>query len=317
MRNSVSYDTFDDAPRFGELNKLLPVMVVVATITFLYVEYVFLHGLRLLQFDLPPGARDANMIQRGVTQLSIFHGITFLLLYCFGKCLLRFPGTIPEGSEWDLSATQNEAFPDGDAKGVEVKETKHSGERRHCKWCLKYKPDRCHHCRICNTCVLRMDHHCPWVYNCIGFRNHKYFFLLLVYAAIDLVFIVTTMFESVWWSTRTDVAVSMMFSLAIGEGFAAFLAVITCVFLGFHIWLMVKAMTTLEFCEKSVKKASYNSSIYSQDVYQNICAVLGSQPLLWLLPVSLPSGDGISWETEEGRDVGKKPKKASSLNAGD
>ena len=49
-----------------------------------------------------------------------------------------------------------------------------------------------------------MDHHCPWVYNCIGFRNHKYFILLLIYSAIDLIFITVTMFESVWWSTRID-----------------------------------------------------------------------------------------------------------------
>ena len=69
---------------------------------------------------------------------------------------------------------------------------------------LYFASCRCHHCRVCNICVLRMDHHCPWVYNCIGFRNHKYFILLLIYSAIDLIFITVTMFESVWWSTRID-----------------------------------------------------------------------------------------------------------------
>merc|ERR1719203_1821281 len=127
---------------------------------------------------------------------------------------------------WELAPDSG-----GSAQASRLIETKHSGERRHCKWCLKYKPDRCHHCRICNMCVLRMDHHCPWVYNCIGFRNHKFFFLLLVYAAIDLVIINFTMFDSVWWSTRIDVSVAMMFALVSGETFATFLMVLTTTFL--------------------------------------------------------------------------------------
>lgn len=51
----------------------------------------------------------------------------------------------------------------------------------YCLKCKNSKPPRTHHCRYCDRCILRMDHHCPWLGNCIGFENHKYYFLLLFY----------------------------------------------------------------------------------------------------------------------------------------
>ena len=36
---------------------------------------------------------------------------------------------------------------------------------KHCKKCNLPKPPRAHHCSICKRCVLRMDHHCPYISN--------------------------------------------------------------------------------------------------------------------------------------------------------
>lgn len=34
---------------------------------------------------------------------------------------------------------------------------------RWCSRCNAPKPPRAHHCSVCRRCVLKMDHHCPWV----------------------------------------------------------------------------------------------------------------------------------------------------------
>jgi len=53
-----------------------------------------------------------------------------------------------------------------------------------CSKCETWKPERCHHCKICGFCVLKMDHHCPWIGVCIGIKNYKAFCLFKTYACL-------------------------------------------------------------------------------------------------------------------------------------
>lgn len=63
---------------------------------------------------------------------------------------------------------------------------------RWCDECASPKPPRVHHCSVCRACVLKMDHHCPWVSNCVGARNYPYFLRLLAWGVLCAAFFVAT-----------------------------------------------------------------------------------------------------------------------------
>ncbi|KAI1097295.1 ankyrin [Jackrogersella minutella] len=53
-------------------------------------------------------------------------------------------------------------------------------ESNFCVTCMIRTPLRSKHCRRCQRCIAKHDHHCPWVNNCVGVNNHRHFFLYLV-----------------------------------------------------------------------------------------------------------------------------------------
>ena len=53
-----------------------------------------------------------------------------------------------------------------------------------CSVCNGFKSPRAHHCRSCGRCVIKMDHHCPWINNCVGHENHATFTRFVLHAPL-------------------------------------------------------------------------------------------------------------------------------------
>jgi hypothetical protein len=53
--------------------------------------------------------------------------------------------------------------------------------KKNCKLCKVKRIPYSEHCSSCKGCVINKDHHCPWIGNCIGIFNHKYFLLTIFY----------------------------------------------------------------------------------------------------------------------------------------
>ena len=57
-------------------------------------------------------------------------------------------------------------------------------QKKPCVTCNIIRPETCSHCSVCDNCIIGMDHHCYYISNCVGIRNHKNFYLFLIFGTI-------------------------------------------------------------------------------------------------------------------------------------
>ena len=125
-----------------------------------------------------------------------------------------------------------------------------------CKVCKDIKPLRTHHCSICGLCIIKMDHHCPWINNCIGQNNHRYFLLfllhILLYTMLLTIFILPILLSK---KRKNDNIIINVNKYNINEiEYLGFLGIV-CTFIeiffsGWNWFLAINGNTALEFWSK-------------------------------------------------------------------
>ncbi|XP_058931802.1 palmitoyltransferase ZDHHC3 isoform X3 [Kogia breviceps] len=133
---------------------------VVTWFLVLYAEFVVLFVM------LIPSRDYVYSIINGI----MFNLLAFLALASHCRAMLTDPGAVPKGN-----ATK---------EFIESLQLKPGQVVYKCPKCCSIKPDRAHHCSVCKRCIRKMDHHCPWVNNCVGENNQKYFVLFTMYIAL-------------------------------------------------------------------------------------------------------------------------------------
>lgn len=190
---------------------------------------------------------------------------------------------------------------------------KDDGTERYCQKCRCKKPDRAHHCRSCQKCVLKMDHHCPWLATCVGLHNYKQFILFLLYTSVwcSSMCVATGLFLLDFFqkndpeeSEPSFLPINWIVLLVL----SGVVALVVGLFAAWHVSLVLRNYTTIEHMEETRFKGDHRAylaaqspkdkfNIFDLGYKSNWTQVMGDRPQMWFLPIQANLyGDGFAFE---------------------
>ncbi|XP_078163848.1 protein S-acyltransferase 8-like isoform X1 [Carex rostrata] len=169
---------------------------------------------------------------------------------------------------------------------VKASDGSYSLKLKYCHTCMIYRPPRCSHCSVCDNCVDRFDHHCPWIGQCIGQRNYRVFMgfilcgtLLCMYVLSMCVMHMDFVLKEAKWMVltalkRSPASVALIFYCFVSLWFVGGLT-------AFHLYLMSTNQTSYEhYKRKHNKPLSWepNINIFDKGCLMNFKELLCTKP---------------------------------------
>ncbi|KAF7142194.1 hypothetical protein RHSIM_Rhsim05G0194400 [Rhododendron simsii] len=276
----------------------LPVTVVITAVGYVYVSTVFVFVDQWFGLWSSPGIMNA----------VAFTGVAIACVFNYAVAIYTDPGRVP--------ATFMPDVEDADNPVHEIK--RKGGDLRYCQKCSHYKPPRAHHCRVCKRCVLRMDHHCIWMNTCVGHANYKVFFIFVLYAVIACIYSLVLLVGSLTNDSAKDEKESegSFRTIYVISGLLLVpLTVALSVLLAWHIYLILRNKTTIEYHEGvramwlAEKGGDDYSHPYDLGAYENLISALGPNVLCWVCPRSRHMGSGLRFPSAYEKKAGASASK--------
>ncbi|KAJ7999394.1 hypothetical protein DPEC_G00193950 [Dallia pectoralis] len=203
---------------------------------------------------------------------ALFNFLAVMALASHLRAMLCDPGAVPKGN-----ATKEYT----DSLQLKPGEVIYK-----CPKCCSIKPERAHHCSICQRCIRKMDHHCPWVNNCVGERNQRFFVLFTMYIALISGYALCLSFLQFYtcvhaqWNECTD------FSPPVAVMLMIFLCLEAFLFLTFTVVMFGTQIHSICNDETEIERLKNEKPKWERRVrWEGMKSVFGGPPsFLWLNP---------------------------------
>ncbi|KAL4657510.1 palmitoyltransferase ZDHHC18-like [Arapaima gigas] len=245
---------------------------------------IFITSGLFFTFDCPFLMEHLTRFIPAIGAILFFFVVVSLLRTSFSD-----PGILPRATPEEAADIERQIDTSGSStyrappRTKEILINKQVVKLKYCFTCKMFRPPRTSHCSLCDNCVERFDHHCPWVGNCVGKRNYRFFYSFIVSLSFLTAFIFGCVITHL--TLLSQGGKGLMFALQQSPARYPFHILAVCFFSiwsilglsGFHTYLVASNLTTNEDIKGlwSAKQGEDTTNPYSyNNIFTNCCAVL-------------------------------------------